>query len=156
MLKVTDQYLWNIVFSIFFIILLTMGVIILQTESRFLETPLQLVDYVLMVLATWRLVRLFTYDTATKFLREQFMDFVKVEHGYELVKPEKGPRRTMADLFGCPSCISIWLGALVVFFYLLTPYAYIPVLILSVSVVATHLQNIGTLISVASENLKNR
>ncbi len=156
MFKITDQYLWNIVFSIFFIILLTMGVIILETESRFLTTELGMVDYVLMVLATWRLVRLFTYDTATKFLREQFLDFVKVEHGYELVKPEKGPRRTLADLFGCPSCISVWMGAVVVFFYLLTPYAFLPTLVLAVSVLATFFQNLGTLINSTTERLKDR
>lgn len=154
MFKVTDQYLWNIAFSVFFLILLTMGVIILETESRLTLADLRVVDYVLMILATWRLVRLFTYDTATRFLREQFLDFVKVGDGYELVKPERGPRRTLADLFSCPSCISIWMASLVVFFYLLTPYTIVPVIILSVSVLATHFQNIGTLVSAASDRLK--
>jgi len=154
MLKITDQYFWNFVFLVFFLILVVMGLIILSTESRFLETSLALSDFVLMTLATWRLVRLFAFDTITRFIREQFWDLKKVGRGFELVKPKTGARRTIADLFSCVACISMWMGATVVFFYLLSPMAYIPAVILSVSAVAQFLQNIGTLVGCASGYLE--
>jgi len=66
MIRVSDQYFWNFVFSVFFLILIVMGAIILQTESRIPLADLSLVDYTLITLASWRLVRLFVYDAITK------------------------------------------------------------------------------------------
>lgn len=156
MLKITDQYFWNFVFLVFFIAVATMGLIILDTESRFIETPLALSDFVLMTLATWRLVRLFAFDTITRFIREQFWDLKKVGRGFQLVKPKNGPRRTVADLFSCVACLSVWMGATVVFFYLLTPLAYLPVVILAIAAVAQFLQNTGSLVGNASCYLEER
>ncbi len=156
MIKITDQYFWNVVFLIFFGSLVVMGVIILETESRFLAAGLQPLDYILMILATWRLVRLFGYDTITKFFREQFWDLKKVGKGYELVKPTHGPRRTIADLIGCPSCLSMWMASTTIFFYMLTPYAVVPVTILAISAVALFLQNLGTLVACSTEHISKK
>ncbi|MEZ4103744.1 MAG: DUF1360 domain-containing protein [Candidatus Paceibacterota bacterium] len=156
MIRVTDQYFWNFIFFVFFLALLIMATIILETESRFLEVGLRPIDYILMTLATWRLVRLFAFDTVTKFFREQFWDLKKVGRGYELTKPKTGPRRTLADLLGCPSCISVWCGLLVVFLYLLTAYAFVPVLLLAISAVATFLQNTGTLVANGGDYLAKK
>lgn len=131
-----------------------MAAIILSTESRFLEEPLTAIDYILMILATWRLVRLFVYDVVTKFIREQFWDLEKTTKGYELVKPKSGVRRTLADLTGCPSCVSMWAGSVVVFFYLLTPWAQVPVIMLAVSALALFGQNLGTLVATTTDHLK--
>lgn len=80
-MRITDQYFWNFVFSIFFIVLIVMGAIILETEARIALVDLELVDYVLITLAAWRVTRLFVYDNITKFLREQFWDVKKVGRG---------------------------------------------------------------------------
>lgn len=153
-MRITDQYFWNFIFSVVFIGSVVMAVIILSTESRFLEEPLQPVDYILMILATWRLVRLFVYDVVTKFIREQFWDLEKTGKGFELVKPKTGPRRTLADLTSCPSCMSMWAGSVVVFFYLLTPWAQVPVIMLAISALALFGQNLGTLVATTTEHLK--
>ncbi len=55
MLRITDQYFWNFVFSVFFLILIVMGAIILEGETRIPFDELTLTDYILMTLATWRL-----------------------------------------------------------------------------------------------------
>ncbi len=151
MIRITDQYFWNFIFLVFFIAIVVMGIIILETESRFLESGLQPIDYILMSLATWRLTRFFTFDMITRFFREQFWDLKKVGRGYELIKPLNGPRRTIADLLDCPACTSVWMGSTVVFFYLLTAYAMIPVVILAISAVALFLQNLGMLVSNGSD-----
>ncbi|NCO61872.1 hypothetical protein GW879_00250, partial [Candidatus Kaiserbacteria bacterium] len=54
MIRITDQYFWNLVFSIFFLILIIMGAIILDTEARIPYEELTIVDFTLMTLASWR------------------------------------------------------------------------------------------------------
>jgi hypothetical protein len=154
MFRVTDQYFWNFVFTMFFLVLVVMGAIILETESRIPLEALSLTDYVLLTLATWRLTRLFVYDAITKWLREQFWDVKKLGKGYQLEKPKAGPRRTLADLFDCPWCIAAWAAATVTFFYLLTAYMVFPVVLLAISAVATFLQLLSNLIGNKAEQLK--
>ena len=154
MIRVSDQYFWNFVFSVFFLILIVLGAIILETESRIPLSELTLIDYTLITLATWRLVRLFVYDAVTKFFREQFWDVVKVGRGYRLEKPKTGPRRTIADLLSCPWCFGVWAAALVIFFYLITPYAVFPIVLLSVSAVASFLQVLANLVGHKAEQIK--
>lgn len=154
MIKITDQYFWNVVFSLFFLSLMIMGTIILETESRIPFAQLTIVDFTLITLASWRLTRLFVYDAITKFFREQFYDVVKAGKGMELEKPKFGPRRTLADLLSCPWCFSIWAAATVIFFYLLTPYAFFPILILAISAVASFLQILSNAVGHKAEQLK--
>ena len=131
-----------------------MGSIILETESRINLDELSTVDFVLMTLASWRLTRLFVYDNITKFIREQFWDVVKAGKGYTLEKPKVGPRRTMADLLSCPWCIGIWAAATVIFFYLVTPYATYPIMLLALSAVATFLQLLSNLVGHKAEQAR--
>ncbi len=131
-----------------------MGAIILETESRIPYADLTIIDFLLLTLATWRITRLFVYDTITKFFREQFWDLVKVGKSFELEKPKFGPRRTLADLLSCPWCVSTWAAASLIFFYLLTPYAVFPVLILALSAVAAFLQLASTTLGYKADKLK--
>jgi hypothetical protein len=156
MMRITDQYFWNFVFGCFFLILVTMGAIILETESRIRLHELSLTDYILVTLASWRLTRLFVYDGITKFFREQFYDVVKVGKVSQLEKPKVGPRRTLADLLSCVWCFGMWASATVLFFYLLTPYALFPVILLAVAAVASFLQIISNLLGHKAEQLKSQ
>ena len=131
-----------------------MAVIILQSEARVAYSELNLVDFVLITLASFRITRLFVYDSMTKFLREQFYDVKVVRTKITLVKPGGGPRRTLADLMTCPWCFGIWATSTIVFFYLLTPLAYVPVLILALSSVVSMLQITANMIGWKSEQLK--
>ena len=143
MIRVSEQYFWSVVFSLFFVLVVIMGAIILETEARIAWSDLAIVDYTIMLLASWRLTRLFVYDNITRFLREQFMDVVKAGRGYRLEKPKSGPRRLLADLFACPWCTSVWTSTIVVFLYMLTEYAVFPFVLLGMSAVVSFLQ-IGT------------
>lgn len=143
MIRVTDQYFWNFVFLLFFVSLIVLGAIILEAKSRIPLSDLSVVDYLLITLATWRLTRLFVYDTVTKFFREQFMDVVQVGKECRLEKPKAGPRRTIADLLCCPWCFGMWAAGMVTFSYLLTPYVIFPVILLAISAVATFLNNLS-------------
>ena len=154
MIRITDQYFWNLVFSIFFLILIIMGAIILDTEARISYEELTMVDFTLMTLASWRLTGLFVSDHITKWLREQFYDLKKSGKGYVLEKPTTGPRRTIADLLSCPWCFGMWSTAVIIFLYLITPSSYYLVLILALSAVAAFLHLFTNLIGWKTEKLK--
>lgn len=147
MIRITDQYFWNFVFSVFFLVLIVMGAIILDTESRIPLDELSLVDFTLITLASWRLTRLFVYDAITKFIREQFWDVKKVGRSFELEKPKTGPRRTLADLLSCPWCFGVWASAMVTFCYLISDFMIYPIIFLAISAVATFMSNLSHLIA---------
>jgi hypothetical protein len=71
-----------------------------------------------------------------------------------LVKPARGPRRTLADLLSCPWCFGMWAAGTVAFFYLLTPYAFFVVLMLAIGALGTLLQLLANMIGWKAEQLK--
>ena len=155
MVRITDQYFWNIVFLGFFFCLAFLATVILESESIKPYEALTFVDYTLITLASFRLIRLVVHDKIFAFFREQFYDATEYRGKPVLVKPERGPRRTIADLVTCVWCIGIWMAAMVSFFYLLTPYAFYPVLFLAISAVATFLQLLASMIGWRAEQLKD-
>jgi len=153
-MRITDQYFWNLIFTLFFTTLVVLGVIILEGEAYRSLREATVFDGALITLATWRLIRLVVYDKITAFFREQFYDVGGTKTKPVLEKPAAGPRRTIADLLSCPWCFGVWAAAMVTFFYFLTPYAYFVVLFLAVAAVATFLQLLANLIGWQSEKLK--
>jgi hypothetical protein len=154
MIRVTDQYFWNIIFLLFYIGLVVMAVIILESVGYKYYQDLTILDLTLITLASFRMTRMFVYDSMTRFLREQFWDAKVVRNKVTLVKPQTGPRRTLADLIGCPWCFGVWATTFVAFFYMLTPYAYFPTLILALASLATLLQLVANMIGWKAEQLK--
>jgi len=155
MIRITDQYVWNIVCLLFFLWLVVIGGMILEYKDSMSYVDLTLFDLVLISLASFRVIRLFVYDSVTKFFREQFYDAKVTKTGtVTLHKPAKGLRRTIIDLLSCPWCFGVWATAMVTFFYLLTPIAFFPILILAVSAVATWLQLFANMIGWKAEQLK--
>jgi hypothetical protein len=153
-MRITDQYFWNFAFSLFFLAFLFMGTVILDGEAYKSYETLTILDFMLMVLATFRLTRLFVYDKITAFFREQFFNVVETKNGITLVKPERGPRRTLADLLSCPWCFGMWAASTVAFFYLLTPYTFFVVLMLALGALGTLLQILANMIGWKAEQLK--
>jgi hypothetical protein len=154
-IRVTDQYFWNAVFLVFFACLVFLATIILESEATKTYESLTLFDVALIALASFRLIRMVVYDKIFAFFREQFYDATEYKGKVVLVKPESGPRRTIADLLTCPWCFGVWVTATVAFFYLLTPYAFFPALLLALSAVATFLQLLANMIGWRAEQLKN-
>ena len=141
-------------FLIFFLVLVFLGSVILESEARKPFDEVSLSDFVLITLASWRLVRLVVYDKIFAFFREQFYDAVEDRGVAMLVKPVKGPRRTVIDLLLCPWCFGIWATAVVLFFFLLTPYAYYPVVLLALSAVVSILQIVSNFLGWKAEQAK--
>lgn len=143
-MRITDQYFWNIVFLLLFGAFFTSGIIILESNPAAALHTLTPFEFIILSLATFRLTRLFVHDKVTAFFREQFYDARNLKSGIVLEKPKKGARRTLADLMSCQWCFSMWAGAVIIFSYELTPYAWYPILILSLSGVGSFIQCIAT------------
>lgn len=156
MIRVSDHYFWSFVFSVFFLILITMAAIILETEAYKTWNEFVLFDYLIVTLATWRLTRLMVYDNITRFVREQFLDVVKSGRGFRLEKPKSGPKRLLAELFSCPWCFSVWSAFVVLFLYVWTPYAVFPLAIMALSAVASFLQITTNLLGHNAERAKKQ
>ena len=153
-----DQGIWNFIFAVFYISQLIFAVWILFRFNR-LPTEIGLFDLSLIVLATFRLTRLFVYDGITQFIRDWFLD-KKVLAGTdgELVvvrsKPLSGFRRTASELLSCPWCFGLWAALLVTLFFPITPFAWFIVLILAVAGTATFIQIFISMIGWRIEHLK--
>ncbi len=153
-MRITDQYFWNVVFLGFFLCLVFMATVILDGEAYRTYADLTLLDYVLITLASFRIIRAVIYDKIFAFFREQFYDASEYKGQVVLSKPERGPRRTLADLLSCPWCFGVWAAAMVSFFYLLTPYAFYPTLFLALSAAASFLQILSNLVGWKAEQAK--
>ena len=136
------KYFWNIAFTIFFLFLLVNGISWLATTGAF-NRPVTLGDFVLMALAIWRLVRLFTYDAITAFVRDLFVG--ADPHSF---------RGTVNTLINCPWCIGLWFSFIVVFFYFATIYAWPVILILALAAVGSFLQILSNLVGWSAEAKK--
>lgn len=155
MFRFNEQYVWQVVFLAFFVLVVLDGVFILEDIGYRPVGPVTPFEFVILALATYRLTRLVVYDSVTAFFRDQFFDAKKGKRG-EVVfeKPARGPRRTLAELVGCPWCFGMWAGATVLFFFFLTPYAWFPLLLLAVAGVGTFIQLAANFVGWKAERMK--
>jgi hypothetical protein len=156
-MRITDQYVWNVIFLVFFLVLVWISLGFLQRFGYRSVYSVTTADLLLITLATFRVIRLVVYDKIFAFFREQFFDANPVAGGeIVLTKPPYGPRRTLADLVSCPWCFGMWAAAMVTFFYFLTPYTFYLVLFLAISAVATFLQLCANFVGWRAEEAKTR
>lgn len=135
---------WNVVFGIFFAVLLLSGANFLTGEGL-LARYVPLGDFVLLALAIFRLIRLVSYDVITKFIR----DAVAGADPSSFVG-------TFSSLINCPWCTGLWFSYFVVFFYYATPIAWPIILILALAGVATFFQILSNLIGWHAEGKKRQ
>ncbi len=125
--KKSDQPFWHFVFSAFFVFLVVLALSYLQSKGE-LPHKISPFDFVLLSLATFRLIRLFVYDVVTDFIREYFANH------------HRGPKKTIFHLLNCPWCTGVWMAFFVSFFYFATLFAWFPILFLAIAGLATFIQ----------------
>ncbi|WP_018664523.1 DUF1360 domain-containing protein [Heyndrickxia acidiproducens] len=92
-------------------------------------------DFILLVLASFRLTRLIVYDKITAFLRKPFHEEVTeispdgTEEEYIILKG-KGLRRWVGELLSCYWCTGIWSAAVIYILWQYFPQAGFPVIII--------------------------
>ncbi len=127
-------HFWNLMFSLFFAFIFIVGVSwLFGTHRIFYDVSVR--DILLISLATFRLIRLFTYDVITKFIRDSFVEARKGTFAF-----------TAGELLNCPWCVGLWFSYIVLFFYFATPYAWPVILVLAVAAIASFFQIVANLI----------
>jgi hypothetical protein len=140
-----DQGMWFAAFSVLFLALfvffyfgLTGGLDRIKWIF-FIST----FDIVILSLATYRIIRLISYDKIFEFVRNWFMD----EKEGQFVKPSGGPRRTIAEIIECLWCTGLWAALGVTYIYFALPYGRLFVIILAVAAVGSFLQNFSQMVA---------
>jgi hypothetical protein len=156
-----DQVWWSILFSLIYVAVFILGVALLVSLRGDLPRSIPLFDLMLIILASFRLTRLFVYDRIMQFFRDWFLDketYVD-ERGAVMVRrypPITGPRRTINDLLSCPWCFGMWAGLIIPFFYFLSPLAWFFILVLAISGAGTFLMLLSNLVGWNAEYKKRR
>lgn len=122
-----EQAIWNTFFTLLFLILVAyVSWYILRLGGVPVSIPNQ--HLIILVLATFRMIRLLVYDTVTEYVR-----------GY-LARFETGPRRTLFRLMTCPWCTGIWVSLLITFLYFASPIFWYFIFVLAIAGAGSFLQ----------------
>jgi len=135
-------HFWHTFFSLFFAALVVVGIAWLSAAGR-LAAVIPLADFFLMGLAIFRLVRLFTYDNITAFIREWFVG-----------ADARSLLGSLGTLINCPWCTGLWFAFIIVFVYFATPFAWYVILILALSAFASFIQLLANLLGWSAEAKK--
>ncbi len=141
-----DQALWNAVFAIAFIgiaVVLFWGLTDGLRHYHWLYF-LNAFDIAIISLATFRIIRLVSYDKIFAFVRNWFV--VRQPDG-SYAKQGGGPRRTIAELLECLWCTGLWATLLVTTLYFGADIGRFIVIILAVAAIGSFLQNFSQLVS---------
>lgn len=136
-----NQAVWYVIFSIAFIAIF--GLVFWELTNG-LDTVrwvyyITVFDVVILSLATFRMIRLITYDKIFNFVRQWFLN--ETDDGW--VKPRSGPRRTITELIECLWCSGLWAALFVIALYFSAPVGRIFVILLAVAGVGSFLQNLS-------------
>lgn len=154
-----DQNFWFFVFTLFFILVFILLEWILYAVNGYVPRTISWFDAILILLASFRLTRLFVYDHIMQFVRDWFLDKreTRDERGVlvlALVPPVRGPKKTLWHLSNCAWCAGLWFSMLVSFFYFLTPLAWFPIFVLAIAGIATFVQIFSQLVGWSAEKRK--
>ena len=140
----TREKIWNVisilVFAGFVVVLgYTLGKCNIDVKN------ITVWNWVIIVLATFRLTRMILYDRIFKFLRD-------------IIKPfsRKGIIVSLRSLFTCPWCAGVWVAMIVFALDQLIPYGELLVYLLAIAAVATSIQLITGLLSLEIEKRERK
>jgi len=138
-----EQNAWNFFFIVVYLVIFVAMLFALFRVNGELPRAIGLFDLVLIMLATFRLIRFFVYDKVMRWFRDIFAG------------SHKGPSKTCYDLLKCTWCLGLWAATFVVFFYFLIPeIAWFVILVLAIAGVASFVQLVSNLVGWSAENRK--
>ncbi len=145
---------------IVFLILVFLGAIILYFLKGYVPSRIEPDDLFILTFASFRLIRLFTYDQIMRVVRDLFLDKKEIisqdgEIMIERYKPKMGFKRSLSDLFGCPWCMGIWISFFTIFLYFAFPPIRYFALILALAGLASSFQIFMNMIGARAELYKH-
>ncbi len=85
-----------------------------------MNESISIVEWLVLALAVFRLVRLFLFDEITRPVRSYFLQ----ENDEEVYISGSGWRYVIGYLLTCHWCAGIWCGSMVAMLYLLAPWTF--------------------------------
>ncbi len=146
--------------AIFYVSVLGIVAYFLKVDYRRLLSELSAFDFCILVLAVFRLTRLFVYDGIMSYLRDSCLiqeEVTDPDSGAKkiiYIQPRRGWRKVVANLLACPWCVGVWMSALVVIFYYSVPVATFFILILAIAGLSTFVQLLANAIGWQAEQKK--
>jgi hypothetical protein len=125
--KVNRQNFWHVFFGILYLGLV-FGVIWFLGSKERLTKNIPLFDFFLLSFATFRLIRLFVYDSITEGIREYLGNF------------SSGPGKEISMLINCPWCTGIWMAFIIFSLYFSNPLFWYLIMILALAGIGSYLQ----------------
>ncbi|WP_312469781.1 DUF1360 domain-containing protein [Neobacillus sp.] len=95
-------------------------------------------DFIIIILASFRLTRLIVFDDITAFIRKPFITISMIENSSGDLEPNieikgTGFRHFMGSLLSCYWCSGFWCSLIVVLIYFYFPITFPLILILAVA-----------------------
>jgi len=154
-----NQNVWNIVFSVFFVFVLLVLLALLYAQYGYFPNTISLFDFILIILASFRLTRLVVYDKITRFFRELFVKKKEsVRDGVtvvEITPHTQGFLGTFYDLLHCPWCVGMWSALVVTYAYYAFAWSWFVILFFAIAGVASFIQITANAIGWKAESLKH-
>lgn len=95
---------------------------------------IDLLDFIIVALASFRLTRLIVFDKITEFLRAPFFDEIEEENEEGIMEVYYLPKQTpikkfIGELLSCYWCTGVWVSTAIVMGYLLLPSVFVPIIL---------------------------
>jgi len=132
--KSKNQNFWHFFFSALYLLLVFFAIAFLNSRGKLIN-KIPLFDFFLLSMATFRLIRLFVYDSITEGIREYLGSFLK------------GPGKEISMLINCPWCTGIWMAFAVFVIYFSNPLFWYFIMILALAGIGSIVQIIASRIS---------
>lgn len=151
------QSMYNFFFPVSFFIATCVVVYALLATGIIKVTSIGFADILIVALASFRLIRLFCFDSVFAYVRESLAFKSKVvtnesgERYIDRTPANVGFRRSLATLLDCPWCIGIWTTLICAILYTFSPVSALFVVLLSVASLASFFQLVACLIGAKYE-----
>lgn len=122
-----NQDMWHFLFTIFFLMLVGVAVYYFREYGAGSE-QISPFDFLILSLATYRLIRLFVYDDVMSYIHDYLRKF------------ERGPQKALTSLLSCPWCTGMWMALLVALLYFLSPLTWFFILVLALAGAGTFIE----------------
>ena len=116
--------------------------------ERIKKMNIDLLTFIILGLACFRLTRLIVFDKITESLRQPFFDEIEEENEVGTIEVYYLPKATpikkfIGELLSCYWCTGVWVSSTLVVGYLLIPVVFVPIiLIFAVAGLAAILESI--------------
>jgi hypothetical protein len=102
--------------------------------ERIEKMNIDLLTFIILGLACFRLTRLIVFDKITEFLRQPFFDEIEEENEEGIVElyylPKSTPiKKFIGELLSCYWCTGVWISAAVITGYLFLPSLFVPIIV---------------------------